>query len=280
MLLPAIIVLVFTSVIPLGYSIYNSFTSLKLSFGKSYEFVGIDNYAAAFKDELFINSFLITILFVVVTVILEVIFGMAIALLFSREHRKFGLTRTLLLLPMVSTPVVVGILWRILLNTDYGVINYLFSWLGLSKANWLGEPALAVISIMAVDIWQWTPFMVLIIIAALLSVPHELVEASRIDGATRWVTFRSVRLPFIMPVFLIAVLLRFIDAFKVVDTVYVMTYGGPGNATKVLSMFIYQTSLKYFNIGYGSAIAILFILFLIIVSYPFIRQRLKENEVS
>jgi multiple sugar transport system permease protein len=280
LILPSILVLFFTSVIPLGYSLYISFTNLNFSLGKSYKFVGASNYVNAFKDELFIKSFFITILFVVVTVFFEVILGMAIALLFSREHRSFNLSRTLLLLPMVSTPIVIGILWRILLNSDYGLVNYLLSWFGISKVNWLGDPIMALIAVMAVDIWQWTPFIVLIVIAALLSVPQELMESARIDGAGHWLVFWKVKLPVIMPVFLIALLLRFIDAFKVVDTVYVMTYGGPGNATKVLSMFIYQTSLKYFKIGYGSAISILFIVFLIIISYPFIRQRLRENEVS
>lgn len=280
LLFPSVLVLVFTSLIPLGYSFFNSFTNLNLSLGKKYNFVGFDNYTAAFKDDLFLRSLLITIVFVMVTVLIEIILGMLIALLFSRENRNFTISRTLLLLPMVSTPVVVGILWRIMLNTDYGVVNYFLGWFGFSKINWLGDPSLALTAIIAVDIWQWTPFIVLILIAALLSVPQELVEASTIDGANRWITFWSVRLPFILPVFLVSILLRFIDSFKVVDTVYVMTYGGPGNATKVVSMFIYQTSLKYFKIGYGSAISILFIIVLILVSFPFIRQRLNADEVN
>lgn len=280
LILPSILVLVFTSVIPLCYSAFISLTNLNLSFGKSYKFIGADNYVNAFKDELFIRSFVITMIFVLVTIVLEVILGMAIAVLFSRENRKFTISRTMLILPMVSTPVVIGILWRILLNTDIGLVNYVLSWFGLANVNWLGEPTFALLSIMAVDVWQWTPFMVLILIAALLSVPNELIEAAKIDGAGQWIVFWKVKLQVIMPVFLIALLLRFIDAFKVVDTVYVMTYGGPGNATKVLSMFIYQTSLKYFKIGYGSAISILFIVFLIVISYSFIKQRLKENEVS
>lgn len=280
LIFPTILVLLLTSIIPLTYSVYISFTNLNLSYGTSYKFIGVENYVRIFQDELFIKSFGITILFVVVTVFFEMILGMCIALLFSREHRNFNLSRTMLLLPMVSTPVVIGILWRILLNTDIGLINYMIGWFGISKVNWLGDPTMALISVMVVDIWQWTPFIVLIVIAALISVPQELLEAAKIDGAGRWLSFWKVKLRVIMPVFMIALLLRFIDAFKVVDTIYVMTYGGPGNATKVLSMFIYQTSLKYFNIGYGSSIAILFILFLIIISFPFIKQRLKENEVS
>jgi multiple sugar transport system permease protein len=273
--LPSILILLFTSLIPLIYAFFVSFTNLNFAVNPDGSFIGLNNYTNAFNDQAFLHSMRITIIFVVITVLCETILGMLLALLFTRGGKSFSVTRTLIITPMVATPVVIGILWKIMLNTDYGVINYFLSFFGISKIDWLGDPFLAFISVMIVDIWEWTPFMILVFIAALISIPKNMIEAATIDGANSWNIFWKIKLPSIMPIVLVSVLLRFIDAFKVVDTVYVMTYGGPGNSTRLLSMFIYQEALKYFKIGYGSAISILFILLMFVLSFYFVRQRLK-----
>lgn len=275
LLLPAILILLFTSLVPLLFAFGVSFTDWNLASKPEPSFSGIGNYVNAFKDFNFRNSILITLIFVFVTVFFEALIGMILALLYSREGKRFRLARTLLIIPMVSTPVVIGILWRIMLNTDYGVVNYFLSLVGISKIHWLGDPFWAFISIMIVDVWQWTPFMIIVFVAALLSVPKDVVNASKIDGATAWQILWKIRLPIIKPIIFIGILLRFIDAFKVVDTVFVMTYGGPGDATRVLSMFIYQEALKYFKVGYGSAISIIFILIMLTISFFFVRKHLK-----
>ena len=279
-LLPAVAFLVFTSLYPLLYALVLTLYrwDLKISPLKKFNFP--DNFTHAIRDVEFHNSLWVTLTFVVVTVLIELVLGMAIALLVTREMRGMRVVRSLLLIPMVMTPVVVGILWRMLLNPDFGLINYFLSLLGAdpTKLLWLGDPDLALWAVMITDIWEWTPFVVLCFVAGLTSLPVDLVKAARVDGASSWQTFWRVNFPLMKPVILVVALLRFLDAFKVVDTIYVMTYGGPGNSTKLLSFFIYETGLKYFNIGYASTISWIFIALMFILTYYFIRERQRSEQ--
>ena len=279
-LLPAVAFLVFTSLYPLIYALILTFYRWDLKISPIKKFIGLQNYTHAAQDAEFHNSIIVTLTFVVVTVLVETVFGMAIALLVTREVRGARVVRSLLLIPMVMTPVVVGVLWRMLFNPDFGLFNYILSLFGAdpSKLLWLGSPKLALWAVMITDIWEWTPFVVLCFVAGLTSLPVDLNKAARVDGASGWQAFWSVTLPLMRPVILVVVLLRFLDAFKVVDTIYVMTYGGPGNATKMLSFFIYETGLKYFNIGYASTVSWIFIALMFILTYYLIRERQRSEQ--
>ncbi len=279
-LLPAVAFLVFTSLYPLVYALILTLFRWDLKISPIKKFIGLDNYTHAAQDIEFHNSIIVTLTFVIVTVLVETVLGMAIALLVTREVRGARVVRSLLLIPMVMTPVVVGVLWRMLFNPDFGLFNYLLSLFGAdpTKLLWLGSPDLALWAVMITDIWEWTPFVVLCFVAGLTSLPVDLTKAARVDGASGWQTFWGVTLPLMKPVILVVVLLRFLDAFKVVDTIYVMTYGGPGNATKLLSFFIYETGLKYFNIGYASTVSWIFIALMFILTYYFIRERQRSEQ--
>lgn len=279
-LIPAIAFLVLTSLYPLVYALILTFFHWDLKISPVKKFIGFGNYVHAFKDNQFHNSLQVTLTFVLVTVFVEAVLGMAIALLVTRESRGGRIVRSLILIPMVMTPVVVGVLWRMLFNPDFGLINYLLSLFGADpkKLLWLGDPNLALWTVMITDIWEWTPFVVLCFVAGLTSLPVDTIKAARVDGASSWQIFWHISLPLMKPVILVTVLLRFLDAFKVVDTVYVMTYGGPGNSTKLLSFFIYETGLKYFNIGYASTISWLFIIFVFILTFYLIRERQRMEQ--
>ncbi len=278
-LLPAVAFLVFTSLYPLIYALVLTVYRWDLKISPEKKFIGLDNFTHAAKDVEFHNSLWVTLTFVVVTVLIEIVLGMAIALLVTREMRGVRVVRSLLLIPMVMTPVVVGILWRMLFNPDFGLFNYILSLFGADpkKLLWLGDPDLALWAVMITDIWEWTPFVTLCFVAGLTSLPVDLQKAARVDGASAWQTFWRVSLPMMKSVILVVGLLRFLDAFKVVDTIYVMTYGGPGNSTKLLSFFIYETGLKYFNIGYASTISWIFIALMFIITYYFIRERQRSE---
>jgi multiple sugar transport system permease protein len=279
--LPAVLFLVLTSLYPLIYSLILTFYRWDLKISPQRTFVGLQNYSYAFGDQEFIHSLRVTLLFVVVTVAVETILGMTIALLVTRETSRGRVVRSLLLIPMVMTPVVVGVLWRMLFNPDFGLFNYILSLFGAdpTKLLWLGSPSLALWAVMITDIWEWTPFVVLCFVAALTSLPVDTFKAARVDGASAWATFWRLTLPLLKPVILVTVLLRFLDAFKVVDTIYVMTAGGPGNATKLLSFFIYETGLKYFNIGYASTVSWLFIILMFVLTFYLIRERQKMEQI-
>ncbi|MCP4291587.1 MAG: sugar ABC transporter permease [bacterium] len=279
-LLPAVLFLIFTSLYPLSYALYLTLFRWDLKISPERFFIGLDNFAYAAGDSQFHSSIWVTLTFVVVTVTVEVILGMAIALLVTREISYGRVARSLLLIPMVMTPVVVGILWRILFNPDFGLVNYVLSLFGAdpTKLLWLGDPDLALWAVMITDIWEWTPFVVLVFVAGLTSLPVDTFKAARIDGASSWQIFWKISLPLLKPVILVTVLLRFLDAFKVVDTVYVMTYGGPGNTTKLLSFFIYETGLKYFNIGYASTVSWIFIVLMFALTFYLIRERQRSEQ--
>jgi len=258
------------------YSLIISFFKYDLAISKEKEFVGFQNYIIAFQDKYFLRSFFITIIFVIVTVAIEVIIGLVVAFLLAREGKGLRIIRSLILIPMVIAPVVVGILWRVLFNPDFGLLNYFFTIIGLASKQWLGDPKIALISVMIADIWEWTPFVILCFVAGITSLPSDSFEAARIDGANGYQLLRHIMLPLLKPVIIVTILLRTLDAFKVFDTVYVMTYGGPGNSTKLLSFFIYESGLKYFHIGYACAVSWIFLIFTFFFSFYLIRQRAEE----
>jgi multiple sugar transport system permease protein len=263
-IMPAALVLAAVVVFPTIFLYYISLTNYDLSIGwQAKKFVWFGNYAYLFtEDPLFWKSFLITFIFVISTVSAEFILGMLVALGLNKIQRGRRLLLSLIIIPMVCTPSIIALMWKLMLNTEYGVLNFLLRLIGLSNVNWLGMK-MALPSVILVDIWEWTPFMVLMLFAALQSIPEEPLEAARVDGASNAQIFFYVKLPMMMRIALIAVILRLVDSFKIFDTIYALTQGGPGSATEVFSMRIFRIGFQHTNwIGRASAYAVIIILVL------------------
>ena len=193
--------------------------------------------------------------------------------------RQAGLIRTILILPTMMTPVVVGLIWRFMYNPELGMANYLLSFLGLGPFNWLGNRHLAMYAVMFADIWQWTPFMALVMLAGLQALPDEPFEAASIDGASGLQMVRYITLPLLRPTMLVAVLIRLMDAFKSFDLIFVLTGGGPGMTTEVLSFHIYRTGFKFFHMGYAAAMSYVMLVIVVLVSQILIRFLAREEGV-
>lgn len=270
LILPAVIILGLVVAYPLVYSFKTSLTSLNLSSPGS-AFVGFDNYKTVFSDDRFWNSAKITGLFVVLAVAFELVIGFVIANLLARLARARRWVLPALLLPMMVTPVIMGLMWKYMLSQDFGVVNWLFDQVGLPVKDWLSNTDTALPTLIAIDIWMWTPFMALILLAGILSLPREPFEAAAMDGASRWLTLRSVTLPLLRKVILVAVLLRAVDALQTFDVVFVTTKGGPGIKTELASFYAYKQGFEFFNMGYALALSWVLVIVTIIVAALYIR---------
>ncbi len=279
-LLPALLFLAFTSVYPLARTFWLSFHRWFMNKpNTSPQWVGLGEYQATLADGVFRTSALNTAVFGIGTVVVELLLGLALALALTSGGGGIKVARSILLVPMIMTPVVVGVLWRILLF-DRGLVNHLLSLIGLGPVFWFVDPFWAFAGVMLVDIWQWTPFVMIVLTAALASLPGEPFRAAQIDGASRWQIFRYLTLPMLTPVLLVTALLRFMDAIKVFDTIYVMTGGGPGYATEMLSSYIYKQGLRYFNIGGAAAASWMFLLVIVGISIVMVRLRAKAGRAE
>jgi multiple sugar transport system permease protein len=223
-------------------------------FGSPVANVGIDNYVKLWSDPQFLNSLWVTVRFVTFSVAFETVFGFALALFCLREFAGIRLLRTVLIIPMVITPVVVAIVFRLIYASDAGMLTAFSEAMGGGQAQILGDPLKAFIGLVVLDVWEWTPLMFLILLAGLQSLPQEPFEAARVDGASPWRVFVDLTLPMMRPILAIAIVLRTIDAFGTFDQVFVLTRGGPGEATRLISIFGYDTSFKFQEVGYGAAL--------------------------
>lgn len=268
MLVPTVAILLALSLFPMFYSIWLSFNEWNLADRTAtWHFVGLKNFASIFTtDPFFWPAVRATAIFTSGTVAIQIILGLGIALLFSEEFRGRGLVRTLIVLPLMISPVVAGLIWRFMYNTDRGMVNYLLYLVGLDKVDWLGRQASAMPAVMLADIWQWTPFVALILMAAIQALPNEPFEAALMDGASKWQMFRYLTLPMIRPALMVAVLIRAMDSFKIFDLIYVLTLGGPGVSTQVLGLYTYKWGFKFFQMGYASAMSYLMIFMMVIVA--------------
>jgi multiple sugar transport system permease protein len=251
-LLPAIGWILIFSIFPLLYAIYTSFFSFTTA-GKRNQFVGLDNFARLFEDANLHQGLMTTLRFVIATVSVEMILGVLLALLLNREIRGKNILRAIMTLPLFATPVAVGYLAITLYYEEGGPINSLIQFLGGGNIPWLSHPTWAQVAIIIVDIWQWTPFVFLVTLAALQGLPQDLYEAAKVDGASTTQLFWRITLPLLRPTLWLVLMLRMIEAFKVNDIPYSLTLGGPGQATKVFTMFTYETSRRFKNHGYGAA---------------------------
>ena len=270
---PAIVLLVVMAVGPAVYLFGSSLFDTNLLSPDRATFVGLDNYTDVLTSGQTWSRLANTMMFVIVAVSVEVLLGLVLALLLDRPGRDIKLAASLLLLPMAVTPVVAALMFRALLNPLYGWVNYyLMDW-GLVQRpiEWLSQPTTAWIAVIGLDVWQWTSFVALILLAGLQGMDREPHEAAQIDGAGRWARFRFVTLPMIKSFIVIAVLLRTVEAFKVFGTVQVLTNGGPGGATEILNLTIYRVALQNFQVGYGAAIGIVFLFVLSLIASQLMR---------
>lgn len=267
---PTIIVLVLIVLFPLLFSFIVSFFHYTFVEPGFHTFIFFGNFASAFKDKYFWNTLRVTFTFVLLVVPLEFIIGFGIALLLSRDIKLKGLYYTILTIPMVMSPVAVGLIWKLLLHPDLGVVNYFLSKIGIPFINWFASSKMAIWTVVLVDIWHQVSFMILILLAGLMSLPKEVYEAGRIDGANDVQILFHITIPLLKPVITIALLIRTIFAFKTYDLIYVMTRGGPGVSTEIISYFIYKRTFMGMDLSQASAISyvlLLIVMFLVVFLY-------------
>lgn len=277
LLLPAVILLALLSIYPFGWLIYMSFNSVGLAPGAPNEFVGLDNWKRLFGDSQYWSSWLILGKYSAVSMVLEVGLGTILAVLLNRSrHEK--LLITILLMPMMMAPVVAGLLWQYLYNGTFGWYFWLLRSLGLLDGGTiLGSTDHALWAIVAVDVWEWTPLVALIVLSGLKLVPQDQLEASWMDGAGPVRSFFQVALPSIKSSLLIAILLRFMDNIRIIDHFIALTGGGPANSTKLLPLYLYEQSFSFFELGYGSSIALTLLLVTIVLG-KFVVATFEERE--
>jgi len=275
--LPALVVLVVTTTAPLVYLAWNSLMRIDLSMPWMSGFAGAGNYAKMGGDPRFWNSLALTFIYTTSTVVLQVAIGLGLALLVLRIPRGQGVARIAAILPIVLAPVVVGLFWRTLvLSPDVGLVDVVTRALGFGSHNWLGDPQLALVSVIAIHTWQWTPFAFLVILASLSSLPPDVFEAARIDRASAWQRFVHITLPLIRPAVIVVIIMRMMVALSAFAAIYAATGGGPGTATEILNLYAYRTSFAELNLGYGASLAMVLLAMTLVVSFMLFRIRRRR----
>ncbi|GFE66501.1 carbohydrate ABC transporter permease [Litoreibacter roseus] len=266
-LAPALIVLAVALLYPICYMIYASFLDWNPSqrIGEA-DWVGLRNYANLLGDGAFRESLWVTIKFAAIVVTAEMVLGVGLALLLDRNIRGMSVLRTLFILPMMIAPIVVGLMWRYMYHPTVGIFNRTLDNLGLPTVPWLSDGNWAFASIIIADIWQWTPFIFILSLAALQSLPQSAIEASKIDGASGWQTILYIKLPLMAPVLIVTCLLRLIDAFKVLEVILVLTNGGPGLSTEILSLRIARTASEFRELGVAAAMSNFLLILLMVLT--------------
>lgn len=277
-IIPGIIYIVVTTVMPLVYSLRASLTEDRATSSRPSGFIGLKNYEAILSSQEFWHSLQVTLIFTVATVGIELVIGTATALVLNRIHRRRKLARVLLVIPFSLPPVVVGLMYLLILDRGHGILNYVLGLVGVPAQSWLGDPHLALGSIIAVDLWQWTPFVAISALAALETMPSDVIEAARLDGASRGQLLRWIILPMIKPVLLVVALTRALTSLKVFDLIFVLTNGGPGRSTETLSYAIYVDAFQRFDFGHSAALSWLLIALAMVLSIPLVRSVLKAGD--
>jgi len=269
LLTPALAVLLSLSIYPLIYSIT---ISLQRETADGIKWT-LANFTRLGSDSFFLTAMAHTFVYAAAALVLEFSIGLGLALLLNTQMRGRGFFRATLLVPMMLPTVVVGVVWRLMLNANFGAINGTLKEFGLNTEGltWTASPRLAFLSVIVVDVWQWTPFVFLVLLAGLQAIPQEPYEAALIDGSSRWQTFRHVTLPLLKPAILIALLLRTMDLLRVFDQIFILTEGGPGFATETISLYIYRTAFRFFDFGYAAAMSFVLLALTNVISTIYIR---------
>jgi multiple sugar transport system permease protein len=278
--IPALIVVLAVIVFPWAFTIWMSGNEWTL--GQARSFVGMINYMRLWGDPRFWESLGHTLWYTLLSVVLPLVLGTLAALIFDEKFPLRGFLRGIFVMPMMATPVAIALVWTMMFHPQLGVLNYLLSLVGLPAQEWIFNPATVIPSLVAVETWQWTPLVMLIVLGGLASLPRDPYESAEIDGANAWQKFRHLTLPMIAPFIMVAAIIRTIDALKSFDIIYAMTQGGPGTASETINIYLYNTAFAYYDIGYSSAMAIVF--FVIIVALSLIllmlRQRMQWSEAE
>ena len=272
---PTIIFVLLCVSYPLLYTIRLSFCEWGMSSTKPAEFIGLQNYIEIFSDSRFWDAFGRTIYYTVIAVGIETILGVSIALLLGKVKRATGVIRTVFLMPMVATPVAVGMVWKLIYDPTIGLANQILRQVGIAPQAWLGSSETVMPSLILIDIWQWTPQIMLIVLAGISGLGDEIFESAKVDGANELQLISKIQLPLLSPTILMAVLLRIIDALKTFDIIYSTTTGGPGYSSENLNILSYRNAFEYFYMGKASAYLIIF--FLIVLSFAVLYMILKRR---
>ena len=256
---PALITLIAVSAYPLGYDLYMSLTDFHLARPTSINFVGLENFFHAFREPSFVNSLRVTLMLAGISLSMELSIGLAIAILLTKPTRGKRLIESLVILPMFVPPVVIGLVWKYMYQQGYGIIPFCLNSIGITTGTGLlTESSTALLSLIVVEVWITTGFVVLLLLAGLRNLPREPIEAAQIDGATRSQIFAYIILPLLRPVIIIVLVLRTVDVFKIFDIIYVLTGGGPGEDTEVISYFVYRSGIRLLKMGYAAAVMFIF----------------------
>lgn len=267
LLAPAFLALIVTTTFPLLFLIWISTQRMDLAMPFMDGSVGLANYRQLLADPRFWESLVLSGVYTVSTVALQVVIGLALALLLMRMRRGQTLFRVIAILPVVLSPAVVGMVWRsFMLTPEFGVVDYLAITAGLGSRNWLGDPTLAMLSVIVIHTWQWTPFAFMVLLASLAALPQDIYEAARIDRANAWQRFVRITLPLIRPAIVMVVIMRTMVALTAFAAIFVVTAGGPGTATEILNLYAYRKSFNELSLGYGSALAVALLIVTIAIS--------------
>lgn len=269
-LAPIILVLVFLVLMPVGRLFSTSFSEVKfVSGGLLFNPVGFENYLHAFNDSVAARALMNTTLLAIISVTIEVLLAVVLALSVGYIKRGNTFFRTIFIFPMLLPPIAIGVMWLMIYDFNYGVLNSVLAFLGVKGPAWLASNSLAFPSIIVVDIWHWTSFVFLIVLAGVETLPHELSESGRIDGATEFQIVRKIQLPILRPIIMTAIVTRTIFAFKVYEQIYLLTDGGPGNRTEVISSYIMRVYFNENRMGYASALSVLTLIFIAVLVFVF-----------
>jgi multiple sugar transport system permease protein len=275
--LPTIVFIALLMVFPILYTFFLSFTNWNLTSGMEPAFVGLTSYLRVFSEPRFLQAMGRTFTFTAFAVAAEVVLGVAIALILNRAFVGKSFAKLLLLLPLVATPVAVGIVFNLFYDPTIGLLNFALDALGLPQGRWISSENTVIGSLVMVDVWQWTPMITLIVLAGLAGLSEEPVEAARVDGATEWQILRYVTIPMVMPVILTAMILRLIDALKTFDIIFAMTGGGPGYASETLNIMGFKYSFEYFRIGQSSVILVALFVVVLLCSLGIMKLRASSE---
>jgi multiple sugar transport system permease protein len=279
-LLPALAVLISITVFPFFYLIYLSMHSWNIAKPGSFHFNNFGNFVALFSDPRFLNAILRTLNYVGAAVVVE--FGIAFGLASFLSKKFWGkkVILPLLIIPLGVTPIVASLVWKILYHSEYGLINYFIELLGLIPPMWLTDKNIALYSIIIIDVWRWTPLIMLIFIAGITALPKDVYEAAELDGARGWQRFKNITWPLLLPISSVVILMRLMDAFKAFDDIYGLTQGGPGTSTETMNILLMLTSFRYYDFGKGSAISLVMLVLVTGLCTMFVRLfklRIGEN---
>ena len=274
---PAVVTLFLIVIIPIVFNLYLAFTKWTIGLGQP-RFIGLGNFIELLSDERVLNGVKVMIYFSGLSLSLEMVLGLLIAVYFNRQFKGSEVVQAIYILPFAATPVAVALIWRIMLNPEIGVLNYLLQSVGLPGSLWVSSPKTVIPALVMVDVWKWTPMITLIVLAGLKSLPHEPYEAARVDGASALQIFWYITLPLIRPVLIAAMMLRSLDNLKEFDMIYTITQGGPGIASETLYLYSYNVGFSFFKAGYGSALMV--VVFLIVLVFNVVMNRLRLRAES